>query len=121
MKHAHRFDLPKGHIEAGESEVQCALREMWEETGVSQDQVKLDPVFRYEELYYPIEPRFGSERVEKTLVIFIGWVDQTDAIQVTEHAGHEWKRWSPPHTIQKHTINPLLAAVDVHFSKYPPV
>jgi 8-oxo-dGTP pyrophosphatase MutT (NUDIX family) len=120
MKHTHRFDLPKGHIESGESEVQCALREMWEETGVPAEAVTLDPEFRYEEMYYPVEPRFGSERVEKTLVIFLGMVDRADEIQVTEHGGHEWRRWNPPHGIQKYTINPLLAAVESHFSRNPP-
>ena len=120
MKHPHRFDLPKGHIEPGESEIQCALREMWEETGVPVDQVVLDPSFRYEETYYPIEPRFGSERVEKRLVIFLGWIDHVEEIQVTEHGGHEWRLWSPPHNIQKHTINPLLAAVESHFASQPP-
>lgn len=120
MKHTHRFDLPKGHVEPGETEIDCALREMWEETGINPDLVKLDDEFRYEEMYYPIEPRFGSERVEKTLVIFLGWVDAADAIQVTEHAGHEWRKWSPPHAIQKHTINPLLSAVEEHFAKNPP-
>ena len=120
MKHPHRFDLPKGHIDPGESEIQCALREMWEETGVPVDHVALDPEFRYEEKYYPIEPRFGSERVEKTLVIFLGWIDQAGEIQVTEHGGHEWRGWNPPHNIQKQTINPLLAAVESHFAKRPP-
>jgi bis(5'-nucleosidyl)-tetraphosphatase len=119
MKHSHRFDLPKGHLEPGETEIECALREMWEETGVPMDQVTLDPDFRYEETYYPIEPRFGSERVEKKLVIFLGWVGQIGEIQVTEHGGHEWRRWNPPHSIQKYTINPLLAAVEAHFARKP--
>ena len=121
MKHSHRFDLPKGHVEPGETEIECALREMWEETGIAAEQVALDPTFRYEEVYYPIEPRFGSERVEKTLVIFLGWVDKVDEIVVTEHGGHEWRAWNPPHSIQKFTINPLLAAVQGHFAKHPPV
>jgi bis(5'-nucleosidyl)-tetraphosphatase len=119
MKHPHRFDLPKGHVEQGETEIECALREMWEETGIPIDQVTLDPTFRYEEVYYPIEPRFGSERVEKTLVIFIGWVENVGEIVVTEHGGHEWRAWKPPHNIQKFTINPLLAAVQNHFSSHP--
>lgn len=121
MKHSHRFDLPKGHVEAGETEIECALREMWEETGIPTNQVALDSDFRYEEVYYPIEPRFGTERVEKTLVIFLGWVDKVDEIVVTEHGGHEWRPWNPPHHIQKFTINPLLAAVQTHFASHPPV
>lgn len=116
MKHPHRFDLPKGHIEPGETEIECALREMWEETGVPMDHVTLDPEFRFEEMYHPIEPRFGTERVEKTLVIFLGWVDRVDDIQVTEHGGHEWRRWNPPHQIQRFTINPLLEQVELHFA-----
>lgn len=34
--------FPKGHIEPGETPVQCALREVWEETGVH---VRLDDSF----------------------------------------------------------------------------
>ncbi|MGL4880559.1 MAG: NUDIX domain-containing protein, partial [Waterburya sp.] len=29
MKRSHRYDLPKGHIEPGETELQCALRELF--------------------------------------------------------------------------------------------
>ena len=50
MKHSHRYDLPKGHMEEGETELETALREMWEETGIPIDEVKLDPEFRYEEV-----------------------------------------------------------------------
>ena len=119
MKHSHRYDLPKGHTEEGETELETALREMWEETGIPKDAVKIDPVFRYEEKYFPIEPRFGSERVEKTLVIFLGWISQNYPIAVTEHAGHEWKRWHPPHDVQRFTINPLLEALLKYFETHP--
>ena len=117
MKHSHRFDLPKGHVETGETDIECALREMWEETGISADRVTLDPDFRFQEVYYPVEPRFGSERVEKTLVIFLGWVEGNEPISVTEHQGHQWFPWSPPHNIQKYTLNPLLAQIEAHFRK----
>lgn len=118
MKHAHRYDLPKGHTEEGESEVQTALREMWEETGIPPEEVKLDPDFRYEETYFPVEPRFGTDRVEKKLVIFLGWISKNLPIAVTEHVGHEWKRWHPPHDIQRFTINPLTAALLKHFETH---
>ena len=35
MRHADRWDLPKGHVDAGETEMECALRELAEETGVA--------------------------------------------------------------------------------------
>jgi len=35
MKHPARWDLPKGHVDPGETDMQCALRELEEETGIS--------------------------------------------------------------------------------------
>jgi len=117
MKHARRLDLPKGHLEHGETEQQCALREMTEETGIPADSVQLDPEFRYEETYYPYEARFGPGRVEKTLVIFLGWLLKDHPILLTEHKGYEWLAWKPPHTLQKYTLDPLLKSVAEHFGK----
>jgi bis(5'-nucleosidyl)-tetraphosphatase len=116
MKHARRLDLPKGHVEEGESDVQCALREMWEETGIPMDAVSLDPDFRYEEVYYPYEARFGPGRVEKTLVVFLGWLLKDHPIQVTEHKGYLWLPWNPPHKVQKYTFDPLLARLSEYFA-----
>jgi bis(5'-nucleosidyl)-tetraphosphatase len=92
MKHADRYDLPKGHLEPGESELDCALREMNEETGI------------------PIEA------VEMTLVIFLGWVDFNTQINISEHLGYEWFDWNPPHQIQILTIDPLLTEVATHLT-----
>lgn len=36
-------------------------------------------------------------------------------VKCTEHGGHEWVRWNPPHEIQKNTIDPLLKATHEHF------
>jgi len=115
MKHARRLDLPKGHLERGESEQQCALREMTEETGIPADAVQLDPDFRYQEVYYPHEARFGPGRVEKTLVIFLGWLQQEHPILLTEHKGYEWLKWDPPHKLQKFTLDPLLKSLAQYF------
>ena len=40
----NRWDLPKGHIEAGESEREAALREVCEETGVEAEIVGSEPL-----------------------------------------------------------------------------
>lgn len=120
MRHTHRYDLPKGHVEAGEDDRQCALRECWEETGIPEDALILDPDFRYEEQYYPVEARFGPGRVEKTLVIYLGWLQRDLPIKLTEHTGFEWRMWRPPHSIQRYTIDPLLAAIEQHFAKSSP-
>ena len=115
MKHADRWDLPKGHVDAGETDLDCALREMEEETGLSRDRVRLDKSFRFAEIYYPTYKRYPGEQIEKTLVIFLGWLETDQPITLSEHAGCEWLPWNPPHRIQQNTIDPLLAAVEQHF------
>lgn len=118
MKHPHRYDLPKGHIEGGESELDCALRELQEETGITHDQVQIDPDFRFEETYQARYKRFRGEIVEKTVVIFVAWLDaEGDQLKLTEHRGYDWFEWHPPHRIQQKTVDPLLGAVQKHFEK----
>jgi bis(5'-nucleosidyl)-tetraphosphatase len=112
MKHPNRYDLPKGHIETGETERDCALRELQEETGINPTQVKISPDFEYRSVYYPIAARYGNTPVEKTLVIFLGWVTPETDIFTSEHLSYQWLAWHPPHQIQANTIDPLLAEVD---------
>ena len=115
LRHADRWDLPKGHVDAGEGDVACALREMEEETGIRADWVELDRDFRFE-LHYRVRTRRGRE-ADKTLVVFLGRLARPDAdVTVTEHIGHAWFAWSPPHRIQAQTIDPLLEAVAAHVS-----
>jgi bis(5'-nucleosidyl)-tetraphosphatase len=115
MKHRDRYDLPKGHVEPGESDVECALREMNEETGIPTSAVLVEQDFQYRSIYYPQYARFNHETVEKTLIIFLGWVALQTAITTTEHLGFEWMDWHPPHQIQAQTIDPLLAEVRAYF------
>lgn len=58
----HPWGFPKGHMEPGETELQTALRELYEETGIV-----ADPVLGFrEELTYPI-----GENREKNVVLFL--------------------------------------------------
>ena len=118
MKHRDRYDLPKGHIEPGESDVECALREMTEETGILAHAVKIEPDFQYRSVYYPEYARYNNEVIEKTLIIFLGWVDTPTVIPSSEHLGYEWINWHPPHQIQAQTIDPLLAEVSTYFRSW---
>ena len=115
MKHATRWDLPKGHVDPGESELECALRELWEETGIPQEAIELDPQFRYTQQYRVSSERDGEAL--KTLVIFLGRLLQETPISTTEHLGHEWHAWQPPHRIQTQTIDPLLSALEKHLTE----
>lgn len=118
MKLPGRYDLPKGHLEGRETELQCAMRELREETGILPDCVELDPQFRYSEVYFPRYRRFGGRRVEKTLVIFLGRLTQpVTKLRLTEHDSWEWFPWPPYRRLQHRTIDPLLAHVASYWAR----
>jgi len=114
MKHPTRYDLPKGHVDPGESELECALRETEEETGIPADDIEVDATFRFTTQYPVRYKKFGKEPAEKTLVIFLGRLKRDVPIALTEHDGYEWFRWNPPHKIQTNTIDPLLEQLAKH-------
>src|SRR6185436_21129825 len=104
MKHASRWDLPKGHVDPGESDLECALRELREETGIGSDDIDLDEQFQFLTQYQVREPRAPGGVAQKTLRIYLGWLKRDVAIQPSEHLGFEWFKWQPPHEIQTTTI-----------------
>lgn len=114
MQHVDRWDLPKGHVDEGETELECALRELEEETGIQRSEIVLDPEFRFEQHYVVTSTRHGEQGRLKALVIFLARAPKELRVDVTEHEGHKWFPWSPPHRIQQRTIDPVLAAVELH-------
>lgn len=112
MRHADRWDLPKGHVDPGETETQCALRELWEETGIEADAISLDPNFRYTLDYQVAWREAGGQLRDKQLVVFLAELTKPVEIKLTEHLGYQWFDWNPPHRIQEQTIDGLLAAVE---------
>ena len=66
LKHrGGHWDFPKGHVEAGESETQTALREVREESGLV---VRIDPgLFRRKITYSP------ARNTVKDVVYFMAW------------------------------------------------
>lgn len=110
MKHADRWDLPKGHCDGGESFLQTALREMEEETGLGPESFSIDPQFTFDLQYRVARRKKPGAFAEKWVRYFLGWTDQRHKICLTEHIGFRWWTWAPPHKIQTQTIDPLLAA-----------
>ena len=75
------WSLPKGHMEAGETEAQTALRELWEETGLT---ATLD-TSRRAVIEYPIPP-VGRKQV----VFFPGRATGTPKARPGEIVGLKW-------------------------------
>ena len=112
MQHPTRWDLPKGHVEEGESELECAYRELYEETGIEAHDLDQEEKFRFTLEYSVADRQNPEETAHKTLVIFLGWLRNSVSIEVTEHESYQWFPWAPPHEVQPQTIDPLLAAVE---------
>lgn len=119
MKHRTRWDLPKGHLDPGETKKQAAIRELCEETGLQASDVWFDPNFVFENRYWVSYKRNGGIKQLKELTIYLGLLVQDKPILVTEHEAYEWIDWSPPHQIQIETIDPLLAQVGQYFETQP--
>ncbi len=114
MKHADRWDLPKGHVDPGETDLQCALRELDEETGIQGEDIGIDPDFSFESRYIVSSKRYGGGKgsIEKSLRIFLGILIRDVQLKPTEHLGFEWFPWEPTHRIQERAIDPLLAYLE---------
>ncbi len=77
--------LPKGHVQEGETEMETALREAREETGLPI--LRPDPWFRTE-LRYPVTR--NGRAYEKTVVLFVARTGHEDVLLSDEHAAYAW-------------------------------
>ncbi len=119
LQHADRWDIPKGHCDPGETDLETAWRELNEETGLSPATVDLIPGFLWTHDYQVTLPQYAYEPRLKRLVVFMGISRGLEAIALTEHQGMAWFVWPPAQTIQARTIDPLLAAVADFFEHHP--
>ncbi|HTV47098.1 MAG TPA: NUDIX domain-containing protein [Phycisphaerae bacterium] len=86
LNYGKHWDYPKGHVEKGETSWQTALRELFEETGISQ----VGRVGRFE---HKIQYEFFSSRkgkVHKTVTYFLGQTEQESVRLSDEHVGYVW-------------------------------
>jgi len=116
MQHKDRWDLPKGHVDPGETELETAYRELHEETGITKDDIVLDPDFIYRNQYLVLKKRYGNKPRQKELVIFLGTLINAVEVEPTEHIGFRWFDWDPPHRVQEKAIDPILQAVEEFWS-----
>jgi bis(5'-nucleosidyl)-tetraphosphatase len=79
------WDLPKGHMEKGETEEDTVRREVEEETGLSD--IELFDGFR-EEIHYWFQA--GKQKVSKTVLFYLAKVSQDTVTISEEHLGFVW-------------------------------
>lgn len=79
------YDFAKGHLEAGESEVQAAIRELEEETGIKK--IKMVPNFEHKLEYFF---RRKGQTIHKTVTFFLGEVPDNKITISFEHQGFVW-------------------------------
>ena len=86
LDYGRHWDYPKGHVEAGENDVAAALRELEEETGITD--ARLVPGFRHEIEYFFRDRRKGL--IHKAVVFFLAAAKTRDVRLSHEHSGFEF-------------------------------
>lgn len=76
------YSFPKGHVEVGESEIETAEREVFEETAV---RIRITEKFRHPVYYRP------KPGVKKQVIYFVAFTKQTETVPgAGEVAVAEW-------------------------------
>ncbi len=79
------WDLAKGKLEAGETNLQAAIREVKEETGLTADIHK-----GFEQSLTYIFKDFSGELVQKTVTYYVGKSPTKDVTISSEHLSYKW-------------------------------
>lgn len=80
------WGFPKGRIKVGETEIDAALREVYEETGLMN--VEVDAEFRAS-VYYNFRQK--QHNVAKEVVYFLAKCDSSKITLSHEHVGYRWE------------------------------
>ncbi|MDE0741094.1 MAG: NUDIX domain-containing protein [Candidatus Poseidoniia archaeon] len=79
------WDFPKGHVEQNETELETALRELEEETGISKVEIIAD--FRHS-ISYTFSRR--SESISKEVIFFLASTVEKRVTLSHEHIDYAW-------------------------------
>jgi 8-oxo-dGTP pyrophosphatase MutT (NUDIX family) len=117
LNYGRHWDFAKGHVEAAESDLDAALRELREETSIRD--VTHVPEFQQEIVYFFRSARHGL--IRKTVVFFLAEVARPDVILSEEHVGYEFLPYEL--AVKRATFaaaKELLRAAHVRLTAPPP-
>ena len=86
LDYGRHWDFAKGHVDRGETDLEAAIRELREETGI-RDFITV-PDFQQEIVYFFRSGRHGL--IRKTVVFFLAEVTKPDVILSEEHVGYDF-------------------------------
>jgi 8-oxo-dGTP pyrophosphatase MutT (NUDIX family) len=86
LDYGRHWDFAKGHVDKGESDFDAAVRELREETGITD----IQPVggFEKEISYFFRSSKHGL--IRKTVIFFLAEVNKTDVLLSEEHVGYDF-------------------------------
>jgi 8-oxo-dGTP pyrophosphatase MutT (NUDIX family) len=116
------WGFPKGRRIRGESDVECAVREFWEETNISRDAYVVLKNIRLEETFE------GLNGITYRHIYFVGLLKQPEMVNLTQRftpmqrreiSAIAWKSFEecdrlvrPHHVQRKHMIEELRSVID---------
>lgn len=86
-KNGNHWDLPKGHIEEGETYKETAFREIAEETGIKEKNIIFKKKLNHKNSYEYIQ---NNEIIKKTVNLFLFLSLSKTIVLSEEHSDYHW-------------------------------